>query len=412
MKNSPLARLDAIYHEFPRPFWTLVLATFIDRLGGFILFPFFALYVTRRFDVGMTTVGLLFAIFSAASFIGSALGGALADKMGRKRILIFSLVATSLSSIMLGFAASIEAFYFIVFFVGILTETGGPAHQAMTADLLPEKQRAQGYGILRVAFNVSAALGPAIGGFVAARSYLALFIIDAIISLVTAALVFFALPETLPQPQGNVEQPSMGAAFMGYLQVLRDKVFLLFILAGIFAGLAYMNLNATLGVFLRDVHGVPEQGYGYLLTLNALMVVAMQFWITRRIEERPPMRMMAFGTLLYAIGFAMFGFISAYGMFMVAIVIITVGEMIIAPIAQALVAKFSPEDMRGRYMAVHGISWGIPFAVGPYLAGLIMDSPLNPNLLWYASGVAGLISAAGYLYLQRRMRPEPAGAGA
>jgi MFS family permease len=137
-----------------------------------------------------------------------------------------------------------------------------------------------------------------------------------------------------------------------------------------------------------------------LLSLNAAMVVLMQFPITRRVTKYPPMLVMASGTILYAIGFAMYGFVSAYLMFVLAMVIITIGEMIVSPVSQALVASFAPEDMRGRYMAVSGFSWGIPFAVGPYLAGLIIDGP-NPNYLWYVAGFIGVLSTLGFLSLHR-----------
>src|SRR3989304_5977094 len=113
------------------------------------------------------------------------------------------------------------------------------------------------------------------------------------------------------------------------------------------------------------------------------MVVLFQFWITRRIEKLPPMLVMAAGTLLYAVGFAMYGFVGNYGMFILAMVVITIGEMLVAPVGQAIVVSFAPEQMRGRYSAVFGIlAWGMPFAIGPLLAGQIMDGP-NPNLLWY-----------------------------
>ncbi|GAJ24720.1 unnamed protein product, partial [marine sediment metagenome] len=71
------------YKEYPKPFKVLVFATFIDRLGGFLLFPFFAVYIIERFGVGMTQVGFLFSMFAGGSIIGSTLGGALADKYGR-----------------------------------------------------------------------------------------------------------------------------------------------------------------------------------------------------------------------------------------------------------------------------------------------------------------------------------------
>ena len=406
-------KLTNVYNEYPRAFWTLVGVTFIDRLGGALLFPFFALYITKKFNVGMTEVGVLFALFSISSFIGSMLGGALTDRLGRKGMLIFSLISTSVSSVLMGLVSSLQAFYVLALLVGIFTDTGGPAHQAMVADLLPEKKRAQGYGIIRVAFNLSATIGPAIGGFIAARSYLMLFITDAIISLLTAFIVFVAMPETKPEKAPGTQQESMMATFRGYFQVLRDTVFVLFIGVSILMVLVYMNINTTLGVYLRDSHGIPESGYGFILSLNALMVVLFQFTITRRIEDKPPLTMMALGTLLYAIGFGMYGFVSTYSLFVLAMVIITIGEMIVAPVSQAIVAQFAPEDMRGRYMAIFGFSWGIPFAIGPLLAGLIMDNG-DPHWLWYIAGIIGFIAVAGYILLQRKIRldqPKSVSAG-
>jgi MFS family permease len=398
-------RLLEIYHEYPRSFWTLVMITFIDRVGGAMLFPFFALYLTTKFDIGMTQVGVLFAAFSLSSFAGSMLGGALTDRMGRKGILIFGLIASAFSTLAMGLVNVLEVFFIMALFVGILTDTAGPAQQAMVADLLPESKRAQGYGILRVAFNLSVTIGPAIGGLLAARSYLALFIADAVISLITALLVWRLLPETRPASTTGAPQEGMAGSFGGYLTVLRDTAFMLFLGASMLMVFTYMNMNTTLGVYLRDSHGISAAGYGYILSLNAAMVVLFQFPITRRIEKFPPMIMMAVGTALYAVGFSMYGFVSAYSLFLVAMVIITVGEMIVAPVGQALVANFAPEEMRGRYMAIFGFSWGIPFAVGPYLAGLILDN-LDQRLLWYFAGLIGLLAVAGFLALHRRVEKK------
>ena len=131
------------------------------------------------------------------------------------------------------------------------------------------------------------------------------------------------------------------------------------------------------------------------------MVVLFQFPITRWIENQKPLLMMAAGTLLYAIGFSMYGLVSVYSLFVLAMIIITIGEMIIAPMGQALVAKFSPEDMRGRYMAIYGFSWIIPFAIGPVMAGFVLDF-YDPRLLWYIAGGIGLLAVFGFLALQRR----------
>ncbi len=383
-----------------------MIVAFIDRLGGALLYPFFALYITSKFGVGMTQVGILFATFSVSGFIGTSIGGALADRLGRKVMVIFGLIASSVSAILMGLVNSIEAFFILALLVGLLSNSAGPAHQAMITDLLPENKRAEGFGLFRVIFNLAVVIGPAIGGLLAARSYLLLFVTDAVISLISAGIVYLYIPETKPEAQPGVQEESLLGTFAGYGKVLKDSLFMFFIFASILTGLVYMNMNTTLGVYLRDSHFVPESGYGMILSLNAAMVVLFQFPITRRIEDKPPMLIMALGAALYAIGFAMYGFVSAYVMFLVAMVVITIGEMLIAPVAQALTAQFAPEDMRGRYMAVFSISWSVPFAIGPLLAGLVLDNA-NPDYLWYLAGMIGFFAVLSFLWLHRQIKKVP-----
>jgi MFS family permease len=86
--------------------------------------------------------------------------------------------------------------------------------------------------------------------------------------------------------------------------------------------------------------------------------------------------------------------------------ILTVGERVTSPVANAVVASFAPEEMRGRYNFIYGNSWGISFALGPYLAGLILDN-YNPDWLWYACGIIGMIAVIGFLTLHRTLHTEP-----
>jgi MFS family permease len=393
-------RARNVYREYPPAFWTYNLIVFIDRLGGFMLYPFFALYLTQKFDIGMSTVGLLFGVFSITGMVGSALGGAVADRMGRKTVIIFSLILSSLSALGMGFAPSLGVFVAIVVVVGTLSSIGHPAHEAVVADLLPQDKRAEGYGIIRVVFNVAVILAPPIAGLLIANSYLTLFIVDAVISLISAAIVLFALPETKPQAPAHTKAETMKQTFAGYGRVFKDTPFLAFIGVTVMMTLVYMNMNSTLGVYLRDQHGLPEIRYGWLLSINAIIVVLFQFWMTRRLEKYKPLLMMAAGSLLYAIGFAMYGFVPTFALFIVAMIIITVGEMVVSPFQQSLVASFAPEHMRGRYMAVSGLSWSISFTVGPYFAGLLLDSS-NPGLLWVFCGLIGLLATLGFLVLNK-----------
>ncbi len=348
----------------------------------------------------MTEVGILFALNGGATFIGSMLGGALADHLGRKSVILVGLVVSALASLGMGFANRLEVFYLLSILAGLFSEAAGPAHQAMITDLLPEEKRADGFGIMRIATNVTMAIGPALGGLLAAYSYLSLFLADTITSLITALIFYHLVEETYHQHQETgTEQPqNFRQSLKGYVNVLRDGAFMAFVFISIISVTVYIQMYSTLSVYLRDVHGVPEQGFGIIMSMNAAMVVFLQFVITRKVSKWPAMLVMALGSLLYAIGFSMYGLVNAFWLFMLAMVIITLGEMVTIPVAQAVVSKFAPEDKRGRYMAIFGISWMLPSSAGPLLAGMIMDNA-DPRWVWYAAGILGILAALGYIAL-------------
>ena len=386
-------RLQKIYHDFPKKFWVVVATSFIDGIGGTLLFPFFTLYITQKFGVGMTQAGIVLGTFSAFGLIGSAIGGALTDKFGRKSLILFGLVFSAVSTLSLGLVNEFSLLIPVAVVIGLLSNIAGPAHQAMVADLLPEDKRQEGFGILRVVGNMAWIIGPTIGGFIANRSYFALFVLDAVVSCIVAVIVFMYIPETKPETSGDFE--SILKTFAGYRIVFKDYTYLAFLFVAMLMGLVYQQLYNSLSVYLRDNHGIPPQGYGFLLTTGAITVILLQFTTTRIIKKYPAFIMMAVGTFFYMIGFGMFGFVATYWLFAVAVVIITFGEMVIMPTSSALAANFAPEDMRGRYMAIFGLSWAIPATIGPTAAGLILDN-YNPNLLWYLGAAICAVSVISF----------------
>lgn len=393
-----LAKIKLLYKGYPNAFKVLTLATFIDMLGFFLLFPFYALYITEHFGVGMTQVGFLFSIFSVGNIIGGIIGGALADKYGRREMILIGLIASGIGNIFLGFVNDLILFYLISGVIGLISNFGRPARQAMVADLLPKEKQAEGFGILRIAFNISATIGPIIGGFLATQSFMALFITDAVSSIITAIIVYLVIPETKPQTHEEKSKETVMKTIIGYKEVLKDGIFMVFLFVSAIMVLVYMQMNSTLSVFLRDVHGFPVHEFSLLLSMNALMVVVFQFWIARKISKYAPMKVMAFGTLFYMIGFGMYGFISESYLFFIAMMIITVGEMIVTPVGQAAAASFAPEDKRGRYMGVFGFQWAIPNLFGIILAGVVMEN-LGSNWVWYLAGILSLISSMGFFLL-------------
>ena len=327
-------------------------------------------------------------------------GGWLADKIGRKGIILFGLLISGLFSIVIIFIERFELLIGVGLLVGLLGNMSGPAYNAMMADIIPEEKRVSAFGVSRVVYNLTVAIGPLIGGFIADYSYTWLFIGDAVTSAVTFLIVVRMLPESRPtiSDAGDAETSEKEK---GYLHILKDKnyIFLLICMMLMFA--VMMQMMSTLSVYMRGVQGFPNKYYGYVLSLNASMLVIMQFWVSRRMEKHSPLTGIIIGAIFATIGYTMFGFIESIWMFALAMAILTIGEMIIDPLSQVLAAKFVPAEMRGRYMAALHFSLSLSNLATPYLAGLLIDN-YQPRWIWYACGVIGLIAIAGFTILRSR----------
>jgi MFS family permease len=409
-----LTSLKKTYRDFPPLFWIIVATLFIDAIGSTLLFPFFALYITQKFGVGMTQAGILLGMSSLFGLIGSVIGGALTDKFGRRLLILFGLTFSALSSLLFGFAWDVQILYVLVVIVGLLSRVSGPAHDAMMADILPESKRQEGFGITRVAYNYAWIFGTALGGLIAARSFLALFVIDAVLSLTVAIILYRFLPET--RPTSRVVEARKDESFLttvaGYRIVLRDLAYIGFTFAGMIVLIVYQQQYSSLPVYLRDVHNIDSKIYGVMLAVTGLEVVIFQLWISRVIRKYHPFLMMALASLFFMAGFAMIGFVQGIWLFLLAVIVATVGEMIMFPTSKALAANFAPAEMRGRYMAVYDLGWTIPATIGPAAAGIILDH-YNPDLLWYIGGILCLIAALSFYALhlwlgaQKRFVPAP-----
>ena len=405
-------RLKKTYDEFPPLFWIVVGTLFIDAIGSTLLFPFFALYITQKFGVGMTQAGILLGMSSLFGLIGSVIGGALTDRFGRRRLILFGLAFSALSSLLFGLAWDVKILYVLVVIVGLLSRVAVPAYDAMLADIVPEAKRQEAFGITRIAINYAWIFGTALGGLIAARSFLALFLIDAGLSLFVASILLIFLPETKPAAQGEAKKSeSLFKTAAGYGVVLRDLAYMSFTIIGMIVLIVYQQQYSSLPVYLRDVHNIDSRSYGIMLSISGLEVVLFQIWISRVIRKYPPFLMMLLGSLFFIAGFTMIGFVRGFVYFVIAVSIATIGEMILFPTNKALAANFAPTDMRGRYMAVYDLGWTLPATIGPAAAGLILDN-YNPNLLWYIGGLLCTIAAIGFydlhLWLGSQKRFVPA----
>ena len=395
------------YNDFPRLFWIIVFTIFVDAIGGTLLFPFFSLYITQKFGVGMTQAGIFIGLSSLAGITGSMLGGALTDRFGRRKLILFGLVFSALSSLSLGLAADVNLLFLLVIFIGVLSRISQPAHDAMMADILPESRRQEGFGITRVAFNFAWIIGTALGGLLASRSFFALFVTDAIISSLVALILLFKLPETKPvHPDGHKRNESFIQTVAGYRIVMTDFAFIAFIATGIISLVVYQQQYSSFPVYLRDVHGINSQIYGIMLSISGLEVVLLQFWVSRVLRKHPPFQVMTLGTAFLMIGVALIGFVRGIPLFLLAVIVITVGEMIVIPTNRVIASNFAPVELRGRYMAIYDLGWTLPATIGPAAAGLILDH-YNPNWLWYIGGLMCAVSAAWFYILHLKLGAQP-----
>ncbi len=399
-------KLKKTYNEFPETFWVITFSSFIDNIGSFMIGPFIYLYMTQVFGLSLLEVGLIYIIVGIGNMIGGMIGGSLTDKLGRKKCALFGLLVSGAFSLTFVFISNINTIYILVGIMGFLGSIGGPARQAMLADVLTVEKRPEGFSILRIVANLSATIGPALGGLLSSFDFKWLFVADAISSFITAIIFVIKVPETHP-PKLEISEILQNATTTekkpeksksGYGEVFKNWRFMIFVLVSALMGLTYMQMNSTLSVFLIEDLNFTNQQYGLLISMNALMVVVLQFWLTRRIKMLPALIMMAVGNVLYGIGFGMYGFIGTLPLAFGAMIIITVGEMVVAPFNQTMVANFAPEDKRGRYNAVYMFVGMIPMLLGPIGAGAIMDN-LDRKILWYIAGMITFLAALGYIIL-------------
>ena len=394
------------FKKYPTPFKILVIATFIDRVGGYILNPFFTLFLSTKFNLQMTQIGFLFTISSFGGIFGGLLGGAMSDKFGRKTILISALVISALGNLAMGIVDNLQVFYILILITGVFGFAGGPAQQAMVADLLPKEKQAGGFGILRVAVNIAATVGPILGGLMlVGNNFIILFIADAVFSCITALIVLVKIPETNPNQvkekksqELNLNQVSFKDTLKGYRDVLADHAFLVFIGISALTTLVYMQMYSTLSIYLFEIHNLPISQFSVILSLNAISVVLSQFLVTRLVTKYAPLIMMGVGTLFYCVGYGMYGFVSSFPLFIVAMLIITIGEMIVLPLGQGVVARLAPEDKRGRYMGVYMFAFIIPNLFGFLGAGLIWDH-LGAKWVWYIAGIIAFVAMNGFFVI-------------
>lgn len=369
----------------PREAWILFVGAFVNRVGTFVL-PFITLYLTQTRGYTAPQAGLAIASYGLGGILSQALGGLVADRIGRRNTIAFSMFLAASFTLLLWQAHTLALIYPLMFCLAATAELYRPASGALIADLVPSEQRVTAFTLYRLAVNVGWACGLALGGFLAERSFSLLFVGDAATSAAFGLIALVALPHgTRTTRHEERHLPSARSS------ILADRGFLLFLGAVLTTGIVYSQNVSTLPLHVTEA-GHPASTYGLLQALNGILVVFLELPVIAWTQRHDRLRMVALGDLLIGLAFMSLIVASSVPALIGMILIWTAGEMIESPMVSAIAADRAPEHARGRYQAAFGSMFGVAWMLGPIIGTSVYAT--SPDTLWLLCGLLGAVAAA------------------
>jgi MFS family permease len=198
-------------------------------------------------------------------------------------------------------------------------------------------------------------------------------------------------------------QPSEGFSKVqreGYGRVFQDKSYMVFVALLSLGLIAPTMLWILMPVYAKTNYGIPEALYGWIPTTNAVMCVFLQYWVTSITRRYRTLPVVSAGMLIYALGAGSVALMSTFWGFWMSMVILTFGELTVVPTASKYVADLAPADLRGRYMSVHWLGWGLARTLSPIIGGFLNDK-IAPRAIWMGGLLIGLTSTLGLFLLSR-----------
>ncbi len=395
------------YAALPFSVLILCLGSFINRAGSFAML-FLTIYVSRHLNYGVTFATTCFGVFGAGSVISSLLGGHLADRFGRKPIMLFALFGGAGSLIFMSFVQSRNGILSVMFLFAFTMEMYRPAASAMIGDLVNTRQRPFAFGLMYIAFNLGFAVAAPVGGFLAERSFRWLFLGDAFTTASYAMMIVVLIRETLPtQDSGRAARDADGQYISwrnAISHIRRDKTFLLFSAAALLTSVVFMQGFSTLPIHLGDL-GFTESQIGWLLSANGILIVVLQIPLTHLLSFANRVIVILIGEVLIAVGFGLTSVADIGPLVLMTIVIWTIGEVVQAAFKQSMVADLAPVEMRGRYMGVFALSHAIGMTCGVPFGGWVLEN-LGANVLWPGCFLCAILASCLYAAIYRRTLPR------
>ena len=367
-----------------RPLLIIFLTIFVNLVGFGIIIPLLPFYA-QTFGASPLVIGLLFAVFSLCQLVAAPALGDLSDRYGRRPILIFSLLGTVVSFVMLAVAHSI-AMLFAARVVDGLSGGNISTARAYVADITEPKDRARAYGLIGAAFGLGFILGPALSGVLSGISFTAPIWAAAGLTLVATVMAWLWLPETVHRAQAGTGNP-----FRYLPDLLKRPVVRRILTIDFIYWLAFATFQTTFSLFVARRFGFGVSKTGYFFAAFGILGAVIQGGfirpIVKRMGDKP--------TFLMGLGFSALGLVCAalahsVALFALALVPLAIGMGFGHPTMSSLVSLVARGDEQGRVQGAASAVESLGRTVGPVWG--------NASLQQYGESMP-YISAAALLVL-------------
>ncbi len=393
-----LAAYREAYSGLPRATWVLAAVCFVNRCGTMVL-PFLMLYLTSQRGFSAFGGGVVVTLYGIGAGVGAFCGGVLTDRLGAKRVQVASLAFAGLGFLLLGQLRAPLWIQLAAFALGAVNESFRPANGAAFAAAVRPEQVTQALTLRRLALNLGMSCGPMLGGFLAARDYAWLFHVDGGTCLLAAGLL--AVLDRSPAPALFATAETVPAS-----SPWRDGAFLMLLLLVAGHATVLYQFFSTYPLALHELHGLPEPQIGGVYLINTLLIVALEMVLVQRLALAAPLRVAAWGMLLFAGGFALLPFGRGYTFVAATVVVWTFGEMLTMPFLETVAAGRGDARSRGRYLGAFNLAYAVSFAAAPALGAWIYQR-FGAVPLFAGIGAVGVAMWLGLRALSPRLaRPR------
>ncbi|MGH2685400.1 MAG: MFS transporter, partial [Actinomycetota bacterium] len=370
--------------------------SFVNRFGSFIS-VFLVLYLVDR-GFSAADAGLAAASYGAGSFAAAIIGGFLADRLGRKNAMALSMFSAAGAALALSQVEGLPAIIALSALFGLTSDLYRPASAALLTDLVPSERRLPAFAGYRLAINAGFAFGPAVAGFLAERSFLWLFVGEAITSTVLGIVALVALPEGVRTRRGEERRGE------GFRTISGDRTVVLFFVAIALSAFVYLQSGSTLPLHVRAA-GLSTSFYGFLISINGALIVLIELPVISVLRRFVAPRVIAAGIAVTGVGFGLLAFGADPVLLVASAVTWTVGEIAAAPMGNAYVADLAPRRLRGRYQGAYGLTFSIGLVLAPAIGTRLFA--WSPAGLWLICAALSVVAAALILPLPaRRVEPD------